>query len=299
VNVLVTGARGFLGGYVLESMRRTGHTIYATQRDQLDSDSEDYDVEWITMDLTQENHFSRLPARVDAVVHLAATIDRPGISLREYISRSTDMTYHLREYAIRAQSQSLVYASSVSVHGHVKESTLRPETPVRDPSPYGISKYLGERLLAEREDSVPSVALRLPGILGRGCANHWLSRSCRALARGQSIVVHNPDTLYNNVVSAAEVGRFVVSLLAQTLRGFRPLPLGAKTTIELKTLLEDVQSRLDIFSRIEWATNPTPSFQIDSTLAQFQFGYEPSGIVEQVLGYLAEDRLVCEPGPIS
>jgi hypothetical protein len=116
------------------------------------------------------------------------------------------------------------------------------------------------------------------------------------LAQGQSIVVHNPDTLYNNVVSAAEVGRFVVSLLAQTLRGFRPLPLGAKTTIELKTLLEDVQSRLDIFSRIEWATNPTPSFQIDSTLAQLQFGYEPAGVFEQVLGYLAEDHLVCEPG---
>ena len=68
-----------------------------------------------------------------------------------------------------------IFFSSLSVYGEIKDSIVHETTPILNPGPYGASKLFGEACLKEAEKEMPSIALRLPAVLGKGARRHWLA----------------------------------------------------------------------------------------------------------------------------
>jgi UDP-glucose 4-epimerase len=107
---------------------------------------------------------TKLLENVDAVVHFAAYI-AVGESTREpelYFANNVGGSLSLFEAMARAHVKRLVFSSTAAVYGEPPESPIPEDSPFAPVSPYGQSKAMVERVLADldRYRGLRSVVLR-------------------------------------------------------------------------------------------------------------------------------------------
>ena len=178
--VLVTGAAGFIGSHLCESLLRCGCEVRG-----LDAFTTFYDPRRKRsnlQDLLEEPGFELVPADlltarldealdgVDLVAHLAG---EPGVSMSwgpsfgRYLDRNVLATQRLLEAVSATTVQRFVYASSSSVYG-VETDALGARGEPRPASPYGVSKLAAETLVGAYAHcyGVPAVSLRYFSVFG-------------------------------------------------------------------------------------------------------------------------------------
>jgi len=211
VNVLVTGAAGFIGFHISKRLLQSGYKVYG-----LDNFSSFYDVslkrdrlkelEGVPGDLTFEaldlrnpdalNSFFKV-AKPDYIIHLAAqanvrySIEHPV----DVINNNILSFMHLLEQARLSSVGHLVYASSSSVYGNNKDIPFKTSDNVDYPvSMYAASKKSNE-LMAHVYSSlynIPSTGLRfftVYGPWGRPDMSTFLFS--KAIFEGKSIKLFN------------------------------------------------------------------------------------------------------------
>lgn len=178
--VLVTGAAGFIGSHLCESLLRRGCQVRGLdaftafydplrKRANLEGLLDDRDFELISADLLTTGLPEVLDG-VDAVAHLAG---EPGVStswgldFSRYLNRNVLATQRLLEAVSAVEIQRFVYASSSSVYG-VETDALRARGEPRPASPYGVSKLAAETLVGAYAQTrgVPAVSLRYFSVFG-------------------------------------------------------------------------------------------------------------------------------------
>ena len=180
MNIVVTGGNSFLAGHLISFLASQEMTIFATYR-ELDSRLERLQglpgVRLVQLDVSERDHYQRLPRQADAVVHVAAaSVDRPG-SIRQFISSNVVGAENIARYAKAAGVKKLVYTSSISVYGEIRVPVLQETYPITNPDNYGLTKYLAERLFAETED-LPCIATSASRNFGKRCAPRSGFRHC-------------------------------------------------------------------------------------------------------------------------
>jgi nucleoside-diphosphate-sugar epimerase len=186
VNILVTGASGFVGR-ALAKVLCLGHTVYGSSRR---SDAEmPAGVHKITWDHSSDIQVNLPP--FDTVVHLAARAhimrDAARDPLSAFRAANVDQTLSLARLAVNHGAKRFVFVSSIKVNG---ESTL-PGQPFSDNSlpspedPYAISKWEAEQSLLQigREHGMEIVIIRPPLVYGPGVKGNFASM-IRWLRRG-------------------------------------------------------------------------------------------------------------------
>jgi nucleoside-diphosphate-sugar epimerase len=163
--VLVTGAAGLLGRFVVRELVSHGHAVRGLDRRRGETE-----IEWHIGDVTSPELVPRAMAGVDAVLHIAAVPNIWSGDGQTIMRVNLLGTYTVFEAAEAAGVQRVVFCSSDSVAGYtVREGRmLAPryvpidvDHPLLATDPYAVSKVLGEdmaRAYALRGMSV--VALR-------------------------------------------------------------------------------------------------------------------------------------------
>ncbi len=168
--VLVTGASGKIGKYVVKELQQRGFKVRAmTSKRRTDSDVFEA-LEWRVKDFTTSIDFDGDLEGCDAVIHLAAEITEQ----RRMKRVNVEATRALARASERAKVLVFCYTSSASVYGNslsrivTEEShTLTPDKDIRDEyaapdflRAYGRTKLLGEIALREEARSVECIVLR-------------------------------------------------------------------------------------------------------------------------------------------
>lgn len=172
MNILITGASGFIGSFIVSEALRRGMNVWAAvRRTSSRKYLTDPRINFVELNLDSREEMVRQMTglRFDAVVHAAGAtkclhaddffrINTEGT--RNLVNALRDMEMPLRRF---------VYVSSLSIYGPVREAQPYEEIRESDtPQPntaYGRSKLESERFLDSLTD-FPCVTLRPTGVYG-------------------------------------------------------------------------------------------------------------------------------------
>jgi len=171
--VLVTGGAGYIGSHVVHALHAAGWPPLVL--DDLSTGRPETlpaDVPLIEGDVGDHGLLDRLLAgrRVGAVLHLAGSI-RVEESIRDplsYYRNNTVASQALLEACVAGGVEALVFSSTAAVYGITAAGLVDESAPTRPISPYGWSKLMIERMLADAARAHPlrHVALRYFNVAG-------------------------------------------------------------------------------------------------------------------------------------
>ena len=179
--ILVTGASGFIGSFIVEEALNRGFEVWAAMRRSSSKQFlTDERIHFIELNLSSEEQLKeQLAGHVfDYVVHAAGVTK--CLDKQDFFRINTEGTKHLVRILIALQMplKRFVYISSLSIMGAIREQ--QPYTEILetdDPHPntaYGKSKLEAERWLeslmeegrGKKEDVFPCIILRPTGVYG-------------------------------------------------------------------------------------------------------------------------------------
>lgn len=173
--ILVTGANGFVGSALCESLLRKDINVIAAVRTKSGDD------EFSVGDVSASTDWR--PALVDCktVIHLAARVhvmnEKSSNPLADFRAVNVDATLNLARQALIAGVKRFVFVSSVKVNG--EETTGKPYSAFDVPAPldpYGQSKLEAEIALKalSRDTGLEVVIIRPPLVYGPGVRANFL-----------------------------------------------------------------------------------------------------------------------------
>jgi nucleoside-diphosphate-sugar epimerase len=170
--ILVTGANGFIGKVLCESLASTGHDVVACARNGGLAASSRYVH---IPDIDRNTDWQSALSGVGVVIHLAARVhvirDESDDPLEAFREVNLHGTTNLARQAAAAGVRRLVYVSSAKVNGEFTVGLPFRETdPPHPVDPYGISKWEAEQALRDisAETGMELVVLRPPLVYGPG-----------------------------------------------------------------------------------------------------------------------------------
>ena len=162
MKVLVTGADGFVGGWLIRELLHHGHHVVGAVRvgasqPALLTEQERLRVDWIDFDLlAAESMVALATCRAEAVIHLAAVASGadarqdPGYAWNANAAGTARLVEAIgRSKAAGASDPLLVVVSTGEVYGAGPGRPLTETDPVHPRSPYAASKWGAE--IAARE----------------------------------------------------------------------------------------------------------------------------------------------------
>ena len=166
MNILLTGASGFIGSYLVKDLLKHGHSLHTFTR------KKNYSIEGtktFTGDIKDIDSLKPAFKDVDAVIHNAAYAnDWRKKSI--FYEANVDGTRNIADACVKHGVKRLLYTSTAGIYGF--PNSLNPikeeDGPTPKPlNPYGASKIESEKLLQKYKDLKITI-FRPPMVFGAG-----------------------------------------------------------------------------------------------------------------------------------
>ncbi len=278
---LVTGAAGFIGSHLAETLIEAGADVIG-----IDSFTDYYDpalkeenartLDVQTLDLAEddldfEGH--------DAVFHLAG---QPGVRsfgdvFPTYLRRNVLASQRVFEAAAR-DGVRVVFASSSSVYGAAESYPTAEDIPPQPLSPYGITKLACEHLAAAytREFGLECVVLRYFNAFGpRQRPDMAFTRVVNALASGSRFELYGDGDQSRGWTYVSDI---VAATVAAATAGSGTYNVGGAVEASLNeaiALLEQISGRTLDLERSPAVAGDQRRTSADTTRAKADLGWAP------------------------
>ncbi|MBX2873501.1 MAG: NAD-dependent epimerase/dehydratase family protein [Saprospiraceae bacterium] len=216
--ILVTGATGMVGSYLLRYLIQDGFTnIRAMKRASSPMDLVEPvadQVEWVECDILDVMGLEEVIQGIDLVYHCAALISFKKSEIQKMMAVNKEGTANLVNVALHLGIKKMVYVSSIAAIGRPKDQLVIDENTKWESSPfnsnYGISKYLAEQEVWRGSAEGLNVAVVNPAmIIGGG---FWDRGPLKMLE-----LVRKEHGFYpmgaNGFVDVRDVCRFMIHLM--------------------------------------------------------------------------------------
>ena len=167
MDVLVTGATGFVGRHVADELARAGHSVRCLVRPSTDpAPLVQAGHRIVRGEVLDQPSLAAAVDGADAVVHVAGLI--AARSFREMRRVNAEGVGRIAAASARARARRFVLISSLAAAGPSRGGrAVRESDPARPVSRYGLSKLLGERAAARvLGPAVPLTVIRPPAVYG-------------------------------------------------------------------------------------------------------------------------------------
>lgn len=279
---MVSGAGGFIGGHLAHGMSGRGHEVTALVRrgrPALLERQPGLRIEQVDLIETERP----LAGPYDAILHCAAAIPSAVHDDNELARINVESSRRIFAAALSISAPVVIFFSSMSVYGRIDADVVNDSTPVRDPNEYGRSKLECERLLDDFSRMHPglrALSIRLPGVVGPGSHNNFLSDIKARLFAGSSVVVRNPEARFNNVVHIHDLERFVAHLLNALPSGHRLVNVASEEPLPIRDVVGILKTASGRAGQVRYESGGRP-FLISNDSAR-GFGYQPATVRDSV-----------------
>lgn len=295
MQILVTGAAGFIGSHMTERLLSERHHVTAVDnfdpfyprevKEQNLAAVRDHPLlKLVECDIRNLAALrAGLDARYDAIVHLAARVGvRPSIEDPiGYQETNVRGTQNLLELARELGVPHFVFASSSSVYG------VNPRVPWREDhillpiSPYASTKASGELLghVYSHLYGIRFVALRFFTVYGpRQRPDLAIHRFARKIRSGEPIPVFGDGNTRRDYTYIDDVVEGIRRAVSYTGKPFEVINLGNRQTVSLAEMIIEIEAALGIAARIEphpIQPGDVPQTWADTEKAGALLGYRP------------------------
>jgi UDP-glucuronate 4-epimerase len=309
MKTLVTGGAGFIGSHLSALLLKHGHTVTAMdnfntyyspalKRDNVAGLLTQPSYTLVEGDITDlpflENHFAQ--NSYDVIVHLAARAGvRPSIQEPQlYDLVNVTGTINLLEMCRRHRIDKMVFASSSSVYGANSKVPFQESDVVDFPiSPYAASKKAGELICYTYHHlyHLSITCLRFFTVYGpRQRPDMAIHKFARLIAKGQPVPVFGDGRTRRDYTFFEDILQGIYASILHC-QGYRIYNLGESNTVELRYLIELLESALAIKARLEFMPDQpgdVPITYADISKARQELGYDPQTPIEKGIPVFAE-----------
>ena len=192
MDVLVTGASGRLGNYVIDALLEKDHRVKAllVSPEETTRMTEHKYLELVYGDLTDPETITGVAKGVDAVVHLAAIIDYLAPEGTLY-TVNTEGTKNLMKECAAEGIDKFIYISSTAVYGKdLPKDLINEDHALKPNNAYGKSKMLAEQEVLKYKNKINTVILRLSMLYGPGFDKGYFF-ILKSIEKGEVIMIGN------------------------------------------------------------------------------------------------------------
>ena len=275
MKILVTGATGFIGRYLLSVLANHGeeYSVSAIAR-RIPIEAHSL-INWITADLGISDWTKNLPdENFDTVIHLAQSKH-----YRDFPSHAIDIfninvraTVELADWALKHHVKRFLFASTGNVYGS-NESVQREEDRCNPETMYGASKLSAEILLKPFSVFMDVLVLRLFGIYGPGQIDSILPNIIHRFNIGDEITLAGNIGVRFNPLYIDDCALAIHHLTkAPTSSSYVVLNVGGSESIDLRI----ISGLLENFGRKKALTRVTGDCptQLVGSIEKFRRLYE-------------------------
>ncbi len=183
--VLITGADGFIGSHLAESLVQNGAEVRALAQYNsfndwgwLDMSPLAKEMEIVTGDIRDPHFCKHLTKEIDVLFHLAALIAIPYsyVAPDSYIDTNVKGTLNICQAAMENGCERVVHTSSSEVYGTAQYVPIDEKHPLQPQSPYSASKIGADAIAMSFHN-----AFELPLVIARPFNTYGPRQSARAV----------------------------------------------------------------------------------------------------------------------
>jgi nucleoside-diphosphate-sugar epimerase len=302
VKAVVTGAAGFIGSHVTESLLADGHEVLGIDAftDYYAREAKERNLEGprshrafrLVEGRLQDLDLGPLLEGASQVFHLAAQAGVRaswGREFAHYTDHNVLATQRLLEAVRTAGGARLVYASSSSVYGDAPSLPLREDARCEPVSPYGVTKLAAEHLcvLYARNYGLPAASLRYFTVYGpRQRPDMAFHKFLKAARDGQPIHVFGDGTQTRDFTFVSDI----VAATRAAANSGRPGAVynvggGERVVLsDVLKLIEDVTARRLTVIRDDVQKGDMRDTFADTTAAHRDLGFRSTVSLAEGLG---------------
>ncbi|WP_437187193.1 NAD-dependent epimerase/dehydratase family protein [Planctomicrobium sp. SH668] len=308
MKVIITGGAGFIGSHIVDAILRNGHIPFVI--DNMSSGSRDNlpaGVKVYEADICDRDRIEQIFAEVkpDGVSHQAAQMSVSRSVREPHFDAENNVIglINVLDAAVQHGAKRFVFASSGGVlYGDVT-APAKEDAPANPISPYGITKWVGEKYLQfyANEYGIDAVALRYANVFGERQNPHGeagvVAIFSELMLNGKQAKINGDGRFDRDYVHVSDVAAAnFLSLTAPLKQKFQAFNIGTgvKTDVnqlaskirqECIRLLAEAKSEVVVPEPIHGPDRPGDlrSNFLDASMIGETFGWKPTIQVEEGL----------------
>ena len=225
--IIITGASGFVGSYLLNAFK-DNYQIYAIARRSQNAARvpPHPNINWMRVDIGRENEVKEALEYIveiggaEFLFHMAGFFDFDNTQRPEYDQTNVQGTLNVLNYSRGLNLKRFIFASSLTVSQFDRGSTvLNEDSPADATFPYAVSKAAGEEMMRKYSEYFPTISVRFAAIFSDWCQysplhvfmTKWLSNDWDhhiLVGKGRSAIpylhINNLIRFFNSVMLRTE-----------------------------------------------------------------------------------------------
>lgn len=309
MNFLVTGGAGFIGSNLIDQLLEDGHNVTnidnfdsfyskSIKQDNIKNHIISNRYKLIEADIRDYDHLESVIGQdFDVIVHLAAKAGvRPSIENPiECQEVNVTGTQNLLEIARMKGIKQFVFASSSSVYGKNPNVPWKEMELLLQPiSPYASTKISGELLghVYSHLYDIRFLALRFFTVYGpRQRPDLAIHKFLKIMSEGKNISIYGKGDTRRDYTYIDDIVKGIISASTYKKSDFEIFNLGNNDTIELKDLVEKIESASGLDSSkvyVEEQPGDVKQTWANIEFAKEELGYAPNYNIDLGLSKFVE-----------
>jgi UDP-glucose 4-epimerase len=251
---VITGGAGFIGSNIAKLLLKEGHQIiiidnlHTGNLSRLENIKDE--IIFHKIDIRDYEKMKDVITGINGIFHQAAltVVSESFLNPEEYFDVNVNGTKNIFKIA-KELDVKVVFASSSSVYGDVKNVPIKENDDKNPINPYGKTKLEKEHLAGKKwEEGVKIIGLRYFNVYGKGQTGTYagvITQFMKKLSNNLSPIIHGKGNQIRDFISVEDVAKAnLMAMESNTNQGFFNIGTGKSISIlELAKMMIKISSK--------------------------------------------------------